>query len=87
MTKPEDIGSRLSRLDSYAVSDALDRSGLLGSDDGVVVIPREKEAEILDLARRIEETEGKIRTEILAGTPVRVARDKYGYHQLQRRER
>ncbi len=58
---------------------------LLGSDDGVVVIPQNKENEVLEVTQGIEETEEKIRAEILAGSPVREAREKYGYHQLQRK--
>ena len=58
---------------------------ILGSDDGVLVVPKEKEAEILSIARSVEETEEKIRAEVLKGTPLKQARRKHGYHQLQRR--
>ncbi|MED1796722.1 RraA family protein [Brevibacillus nitrificans] len=54
-----------------------------GSDDGVLVIPQEKEAEILAVAQMIEEKEEGIRAEVLKGTPLKEAREKYGYHQLQ----
>ena len=54
-----------------------------GSDDGILVIPQEKEAEILAVAQMIEEKEEGIRAEVLKGTPLKEAREKYGYHQLQ----
>lgn len=58
---------------------------LIGSDDGVVVVPREKEEEILSLARSISEAEEKILAEALAGTRLDEARKKHRYHELQRR--
>ena len=57
---------------------------MLTSDDGVIVIPKEKEADVLALAQQIEETEERIRSEVLAGTPLQQARLQHGYHQLQR---
>jgi len=58
---------------------------LIGSDDGVVVVPREKEEEILSLARSISEAEERILAESLAGARLDEARKKYKYHELQRR--
>jgi 4-hydroxy-4-methyl-2-oxoglutarate aldolase len=58
-----------------------------GSNDGVLVIPHEKEEEILAVAQSIEETEEKIRMEVMKGTPLREAREKFNYHKLQTREK
>ena len=57
---------------------------MLASEDGVIVIPKEKEADVLALARQIEETEERIRNEVLVGTSLKQARLRQGYHQLQR---
>jgi regulator of RNase E activity RraA len=58
---------------------------LLGSDDGVVVVPKEKEKEVLAVAQSISEAEEKILSEALRGTRLDEARRKYRYHELQRR--
>jgi regulator of RNase E activity RraA len=58
---------------------------LLGSDDGVVVVPREKEEEILQVARSISQAEASLLAEAMKGTRLDEARKKFGYHQLQRR--
>lgn len=60
---------------------------LYGSDDGVLVIPREREEEILAVAQMIEEKEEGIRQEVLKGTPLKEAREKFGYHHLQTRQK
>ncbi|SIT51043.1 Dimethylmenaquinone methyltransferase [Paraburkholderia piptadeniae] len=57
-----------------------------GDADGVVVIPREHEARVLDLAETIEAAENAIREAVRAGMSLRDARDAHGYHQLQTRE-
>ena len=57
---------------------------LIGDDDGVLVVAREHEATVLEVAREIAELEDHIVEEALTGTPLREARVKYGYHQLQR---
>ena len=59
---------------------------LYGCDDGVLVIPRAREEEILTVAQLIEEKEEGIRQEVLKGTPLKEAREKFGYHQLQTRQ-
>ncbi|MEW9668091.1 RraA family protein [Ammoniphilus sp. 3BR4] len=71
-----------------AVGDVQVRPGdiLYGSDDGVLVVPKEREAEVLRVAQMIEEKEEGIRKEVLKGTPLKEAREKFGYHQLQTRE-
>ncbi len=60
---------------------------LYGSDDGVLVIHQEREDEILAVAQMIEEKEEGIRKEIMNGTPLKEAREKFGYHHLQTREK
>lgn len=59
---------------------------MFGSDDGVLVIHQEREEEVLKVAQMIEEKEEGIRQEVLKGTPLKEAREKYGYHQLQTRQ-
>lgn len=58
---------------------------LLGDADGVIVIPREQESEVLAAAKQIEEAEDRIRQEIMSGTRLDEARKKFRYHQLQTR--
>lgn len=71
-----------------AIGDVQVRPGdiIYGADDGLLVIHQEKEAEILAAAQQIEEKEEGIRLEVLKGTPLKEAREKYGYHQLQTRK-
>ncbi len=57
---------------------------LVGSDDGIVVVPKEKEEEILNVALSISEAEGKLLAEAMKGTRLDEARKKYRYHELQR---
>ena len=57
---------------------------LVGSDDGIVVVPKEKEEEILNVAQSISEAEGKLLAEAMKGTRLDEARKKYRYHELQR---
>lgn len=58
---------------------------LKGDADGVVVLPREHEAAILDLAESIEEAEDRIREAVRAGERLDEARARFRYHQLQTR--
>ncbi len=57
-----------------------------GDADGVVVLPREHEAAILDLADEIEAAEDQIREAVRGGMRLDEARAKFRYHQLQTRE-
>ncbi len=57
---------------------------LAGDADGVVVIPQEKAAEVLELARSIEDAEDAIRAEVLKGASLTEVRRKFHYHELQR---
>ncbi|MBM2809880.1 MAG: diguanylate cyclase [Chloroflexi bacterium] len=57
---------------------------IIGDDDGIVVVQQEHEVKVLETALEIAELEDNIVAEALSGTPLREARIKYGYHQLQR---
>ena len=54
-----------------------------GDADGVVVIPRAYEAEILSIAEKIAEAEEAIRNSVREGKRLDQARKEFGYHQLQ----
>jgi len=71
-----------------ALGDVRVRPGdtVLGDDDGVVVVPREHEQQILEVASKIAEQEERIVSEALHGARLRDARVRYGYHTLQRDE-
>lgn len=60
---------------------------VIGDGDGVVVVPRSREREVLDTVRAIEEAEEGIRQQVEAGVPLREARKKAGYHALQTRRK
>lgn len=60
---------------------------LIGNDDGVVVLPREREEEILDIADEIEAAESQIRNAVVSGMSLREARQKFRYHSLQTRSK
>ena len=59
---------------------------ILGDDSGALVVPKERAAEILEIAKRIEETEQKIIAEVKNGSTLKAAREKLGYHHLQSKE-
>jgi 4-hydroxy-4-methyl-2-oxoglutarate aldolase len=56
---------------------------LRGDADGVVVIPRQHEAEVLAVAESIALAEDAIRKSVRAGNRLDEARREFGYHQLQ----
>jgi regulator of RNase E activity RraA len=56
---------------------------LVGDGDGVVVIPRDREQQVLDTVRDIEAAEESIREAFRAGASLVQARSQFGYHQLQ----
>lgn len=58
-----------------------------GDADGVLAIPKAREAEVLDLAEGIQQAEERIRQAVLGGQRLDEARRQQGYHRLQRRER
>lgn len=59
---------------------------LRGDADGVLVIPQAHEDEVLATAQAIHDAEEHIRDECRKGTPLRQAREKFHYHQLQARQ-
>ncbi|MCZ8516612.1 RraA family protein [Paenibacillus filicis] len=71
-----------------SIGDVLVKPGdiLFGTDDGLIVIPWEKGEAILSIAQSIAETEEAIRQEVLKGTPLKQAREKYDYHRLQSKQ-
>ena len=70
------------------IGDARVRPGdiLRGDSDGVVVIPQEREEEVLAVAEEIEAAEARIRAAIAGGMRLDEARSQQKYHLLQRRK-
>jgi 4-hydroxy-4-methyl-2-oxoglutarate aldolase len=58
---------------------------LVGDADGLLVIPRVREAEVFDTAREIEDAEQAIERETAKGIRLDDARKTFRYHQLQTR--
>jgi 4-hydroxy-4-methyl-2-oxoglutarate aldolase len=56
-----------------------------GDADGVLVIPKAYENEVLETAERIHEVEASIRVAVREGMSLTEARAKFGYHKLQTR--
>lgn len=54
-----------------------------GDADGVVVLPRSREHEVLAIAERIEAAEERIRELVAGGLSLKEARTELGYHKLQ----
>ncbi len=59
---------------------------ILGDDSGALVIPKEHAEQVLKTAQHIEEVEQKIIAEVKAGSTLKAAREKLGYHSLQSKE-
>jgi regulator of RNase E activity RraA len=57
-----------------------------GDSDGVVVIPKQHEDQVLDTAEVIEGAESRIREAVRGGMRLDEARRQFKYHQLQTRE-
>ena len=57
---------------------------LVGDDDGVVAIPRARLAAVVELAESIDAVEDKIRAAVRSGERLDRARERFGYHTLQR---
>jgi 4-hydroxy-4-methyl-2-oxoglutarate aldolase len=60
---------------------------LRGDADGVIVIPRAHESNVLDAAEEIERTESQIRDAVRKGMRLDEARKQFRYHTLQSRPR
>lgn len=58
---------------------------VLGDADGIVVLPRSREQEILTAALKINKAEEAIRADVLGGSRLDEARRQLGYHRLQSR--
>ena len=59
---------------------------VLGDADGVVVVPKEKEDEVIAHAKAIDEAETRIREAVEKGMRLDEARRKYKYFKLQSRD-
>ncbi|KAJ4011811.1 hypothetical protein NW752_004213 [Fusarium irregulare] len=62
------------------------RDIIVADANGVVVVPRDRAREVAAVARSIEKSEEGIREMICNGSTIAEARDKLGYHTLQRGE-
>ena len=60
---------------------------LRGDADGVVVLPKDSEDQVLTTAESIQEAENKIREMIAQGMSLSEAREKMQYHRLQAKEK
>jgi regulator of RNase E activity RraA len=58
---------------------------LRGDADGIVVLPREHEARVLDAAQEIEASESNTRQAVRSGMRLTDARRQFNYHRLQSR--
>lgn len=61
------------------------RDIVVADANGVVIVPRERAREVAALAKSIEKSEQGIREMISRGSTIAEAREKLGYHTLQRR--
>ena len=59
---------------------------LRGDADGVIVIPKAHENDVLTIAEEIDSVEGQILTSVRAGSRLAEARRQFGYHNLQSRK-
>jgi 4-hydroxy-4-methyl-2-oxoglutarate aldolase len=58
---------------------------VLGSDDGVLIVPKEYETEVLSMAQSISEAEERILSAAIQGERLDELRRTFKYHELQRR--
>lgn len=61
------------------------RDIVVADANGVVVVPRDRAGEVAEVARKIEKSEDGIRELISGGATIAEAREKLGYHTLQRK--
>lgn len=59
---------------------------LLGDGDGLVVVPAARAEQVLTAAETVEQAEQRIREAVEAGSSLREARVRFGYHDLQHRD-
>ncbi|KAK1148802.1 hypothetical protein N8T08_008687 [Aspergillus melleus] len=62
------------------------RDIVVADANGVVIVPRHRAREVAEVTQRIERTEAGIREMIAGGATIAEAREKLGYHTLQRKE-
>lgn len=62
------------------------RDIVVADANGVVFVPRHRAREVFETVRQIEASEGRIRELIAGGSSIAEAREKLGYHLLQRKE-
>jgi regulator of RNase E activity RraA len=58
---------------------------VIGSDDGIVIVPKDREEEVLSVTQSVSQAEDQILSEALKGNRLDEVRKKYKYHELQRR--
>ncbi|EHK23135.1 uncharacterized protein TRIVIDRAFT_53800 [Trichoderma virens Gv29-8] len=61
------------------------RDIVVADSNGVVVVPRDRAREVAEVAQRIEKIESSIQVMIAGGATIAEAREKLGYHTLQRK--
>ncbi|GLB00976.1 hypothetical protein AtubIFM61612_011046 [Aspergillus tubingensis] len=63
------------------------RDIVVADANGVVIVPRHRAREVAEVAQKIEKSEEGIREMIVGGASIGEAREKLGYHTLQRNEK
>jgi regulator of RNase E activity RraA len=58
---------------------------VIGSDDGIVIVPKDREEEVLSVTQSVSQAEDQILSEALKGNRLDEVRKKYKFHELQRR--
>lgn len=61
------------------------RDIVVADANGVVIVPRKRAREVAETALKIEQSESGIRAMIMAGATIGEARERLGYHTLQRK--
>ena len=61
------------------------RDVVIADASGVVIVPSKFAREVAQTAQEIESVESAIRDRIASGDTIREAREKFGYHTLQRK--
>jgi len=59
---------------------------ILGDDSGVVVVPKEIEEQVYEIAMNIEKIETQIINEVLSGSSLKESRERLKYHNLQTKD-
>ena len=56
---------------------------VMGTDDGVLVVPQERAEQVLEVAREVAQAEARIVAAIRSGSRLDAARKQHNYHKLQ----